>query len=210
MEFYKQPPKLRPIGLRPALLRIHSDLFLIHRRIESWRAYFPNQLTNLEKMVLVLEDRRFVSHSGIDWKSVFRETLRAATLRRHGGASTIDMQFVRTATGYRERTVKRKLYEFLLTYLMQYRYSKIVILRSYLSCAFFGSHLIGAERASKKLFSTSPDKLALEDAAFLAAMLVYPRPLSETPAWRARVQRRANYGMAIYVANKKRFDQFPG
>lgn len=210
MELNRLKPKRRWVDLRSALLCIHRDLFIVHRHVRPWRAIYPSTLTELEKMVIVLEDRRFAIHSGVDWTSVLRELFRASTFRRHGGASTIDMQFVRTATGYRERKIRRKLYEFLLTYLIQYRYSKIVILRSYLDCAFFGSHLIGADNAAMRMFGYSADTLSSHEAAFLAAMLVYPRPQSETSVWRAKVQRRANYGMTIYLADKKRFDEFPG
>jgi len=206
---YEQDPKLKLIRPREALTKIHMDLFKVHARVNSWLAYHPETLTPLEKFVLVLEDRRFISHHGFDSKSVLRELLRAVTFRRHGGASTIDMQFVRTSTGYRERTLRRKIYEIFLAVIIQFRYSKIVILRSYLACAFFGSHLRGAEAAARKVFDKSVDILSDDEAAFIAAMLVYPRPLRPTSDWQSRVQRRADYGKRIYIANKKRFDQHP-
>jgi membrane peptidoglycan carboxypeptidase len=160
-------------------------------------------------MTLILEDRRFFDHRGIDTKSAIREISRAITFRRHGGASTIDMQFVRTATGYRQKTIRRKLYEIFLVFIIQFRYSKVVILRSYLACAFFGSHLFGANRASQTLYGRDADNLTIDEAAELAAMLVYPRPRSPTPAWELKVKRRARYGIRIYVANKERFDKLP-
>jgi membrane peptidoglycan carboxypeptidase len=205
----KPKPKLGPIGIRAALLRIHTDLLRIHRRVDTWADYRFYEFSNLEKMVVVLEDRRFFNHAGIDLISCARELSRALIFRRHGGASTIDMQFVRTATGYYQKTIGRKLYEMLLTILIQYRYSKIVILRSYLDHAFFGSHLIGADKAAEALFGLGHDELNVDQAARLAAMLVYPRPLQETPAWSRRVERRARYGVSIYLTDKKRFDKIP-
>jgi membrane carboxypeptidase/penicillin-binding protein PbpC len=98
----------------------------------------------------------------------------------------------------------------LLAIIIQFRYSKVVILRSYLNRAFFGSHLIGADRAARSLFGSDPDSLSLENAALLAAMLVYPRPQVGGDAWLGRVRRRAEYGVRVYVGNKKRFDQLPG
>lgn len=208
MELFKQPPKLRLFGLRSALIKIHRDLLLIHSRVKVWAALYPSELTPLEKMVIVLEDRRFMKHLGFDCKSAVREISKALTFRRHGGASTIDMQFVRTVTGYKELTIWRKLYEILLSLLIQYRYNKVTILRSYLRCAYFGSRMIGADRASKQMFRVAADALSDDQAAMLAAMLVYPRPLSGHAAWALRVRRRANYGMSIYIANKERFDKF--
>jgi membrane peptidoglycan carboxypeptidase len=164
----------------------------------------------LEKLVLALEDRRFMRHAGVDVQSVIREVVRALMFRRHGGASTIDMQFVRTATGYKDKTLCRKAYEVILAIIIQYRYSKILILRSYLNRAFFGSRLIGADKAAMEMFGLSAVDLNLDQAATLAAMLVYPKPLAGGSDWSAKVGRRAAYGKAIYFANKKGFDQLPG
>jgi membrane peptidoglycan carboxypeptidase len=205
-----QEPKRKVPGVRPAVIKVHKDLFTIERFVRRYAAYYPVSLTALEKLTLVLEDRRFFEHRGMDIKSAIREIFRAITFRRHGGASTIDMQFVRTATGYRQKTISRKLYEIFLVFIIQFRYSKVVILRSYLACAFFGSHLFGANRASQKLYGRNADHLTIDEAAVIAAMLVYPRPRSPTPAWELKVQRRARYGIRIYIANKERFDKLPG
>ncbi len=208
--FGNQQPRLKPIGLRSALLRIHADLLKVHAKTYLFDRYSIDRLSLFEKLVIALEDRRFLRHAGIDWKSVVRELVKFVTFQKHGGASTIDMQFVRTATGYRKRTLRRKAYELILATFIQYRYSKVEILRAYVRCAFFGSRLIGAEAASNKIFGLASDRLSLDQAAFLAAMLVYPRPLRETDLWRSNVVRRANYGVRVYVANKKSFDQIPG
>lgn len=197
-------PKLRAMDFRECLLRVHRDLLKIHGSI-TWHAeYGGRTLTCLEEMVLVLEDRRFFKHAGIDIKGILREVLRAVSFRRHGGASTIDMQFVRTVTGYKSRTIARKIYEIVLASIIQYRYSKIVILRAYLDVAFFGSHLFGADRAAQALYGVAARDLSLEQAASMAAMLVYPRPLRSNDRWQSKVARRARYGMAVHAAYKKK------
>lgn len=206
---HEQKPKLPLLRFRDALTTIHKDLFTIHTRIRPYLSYFPDQLTNLEKLVLVLEDRRFFQHQGIDLRSLLREILKAITFRRHGGASTIDMQLVRTSTGYRMHTVRRKLYEMFLAWLIQFRYSKVVILRSYLACAFFGSRLRGSDAAAHKLFAKSAADLSIEEAAVIAAMLVYPKPLVPTDQWKSRLDRRAQYGKRVYIARKESFNQLP-
>lgn len=208
-KLYEQQPRLGWPGIRQMLIRVHVDLLRINSGVNHGAAYRSDSLTSLEKAVLVLEDRRFMRHSGVDVKSVVREVAKAATFRRHGGASTIDMQFVRTVTGYKKRKIRRKLYEMLLSIIIQFRYSKITILRSYIACAFFGSRLYGADRASQCVFEKGQDELSMEEAVFLAAMLVYPRPMTPSDDWVLRVQRRADYGMRVYVANKERFDQLP-
>jgi membrane peptidoglycan carboxypeptidase len=194
-------------SLRRILIQIHLDLFKIERRILYQPQ--PEPLTDFEILVLILEDRRFFNHYGIDLRSVLRELVRALTFQRFGGASTIDMQLVRTATGYRQPTLRRKLYEMLLAWIIQYRYNKFEILRSYLECAFYGSHLIGVFPAARDVFGVWAFELSFDESAELAAMLVYPRPLEPTARWRANVSRRAEYAKRLYPRLKQGFQQVP-
>lgn len=184
------------------LPRLHADLSKIADRMHV--EHLPERLDLLEIMVLIAEDRRFFRHLGVDLKSVTREAFRFVTFQRHGGASTIDMQLVRTITGYRQRTISRKLYEMMLAMIIQCRYSKIVILRTYLSCAYLGSHLTGMDAASHKVFGKARDALSVDQAAFLAAMLVYPRPLVPTTSWHDKVLQRASYIAKLYPVFRRR------
>lgn len=193
---------------RRFLIRLHRDLFKIERFVDQWATY-PYTLSTFEKMVLVSEDRRFFRHNGIDYISVVREIVKALTLQKHGGASTIDMQFVRTATGYYERTIRRKIYEMLLAALIQFRYSKIVILRSYLKHAFFGSHMYGAEKACNRIFGKYLWDITPQEAAMLASMLVYPCPRRPNDKWVAKIQRRSKFIEAMLPRFEKRFEKLP-
>ena len=201
--------RIRPLNvpsLRRCLLEIHRDLFVIDRHALP---YVPEEpLSHLEKMVLILEDRRYFCHPGFDPIACIRELVRVLTLRPYGGASTVAMQFVRTATDYKEKTIKRKLYEMFLSILVQFRYSKLDILRSYLQCAFFGSGLRGADRASKNRFGKTQHELTLQEAAFIAAMLVYPKPLIPTPLWLTKVSRRADYAVRLHPLFEQSLDKF--
>lgn len=182
--------------------RLRNDLARI-RSFEDAQAEDRTQLSALEIMTIVLEDRRFFHHFGVDLVSVLREVSRAMSFRKHGGASTIDMQFVRTATGFRQHTIGRKLYEAVLAFALQFHCGKRAILRSFLACAFFGSGLIGADAAAHKVFGKNADGLDLEEASFIAAMLAAPRPLHATPQWEAKVRRRAAYALSIYAARRE-------
>ncbi len=184
--------------------RLRSDFARIDQNVGVAPQPRAIALTSLELMTIAIEDRRFFHHPGVDARSVLRETLRVLTGRKHGGASTIDMQFVRTVTGFRAPTVKRKVYEAFLALAIQFRHRKIEILRSYLACAYFGSGLIGANAAAQRLFKKNADWLSLEEAALISAMLAYPRPLHGLPRWEQRAQRRAAYAMAVFARRKRR------
>ena len=187
-------------SLKEALISLNRDLQELDAACDV-RDFSP--LTRFEELVIALEDKRFLGHWGIDWKSVARVILKAIIGKSRGGASTIEMQFVRTVLDRRERTLSRKFREMLLAWFLCFRAHKIQVLRSYMARAFFGSHLIGSEYASKELFHLPTAELADEEAAFLAAMLVYPRPMNPTEAWWQRVERRAKYGLRI-SSNEKR------
>jgi membrane peptidoglycan carboxypeptidase len=188
-------------------LKLKADLAQVHRHIQPFSVNAPAALTALELMTIVLEDRRFFRHPGVDLRSVIRETSKALMGQKHGGASTIDMQFVRTATGFRQHTLRRKLYEALLSTAIQFRYEKLSILRSYLACAYFGSGLIGADAAARKMFGKDAERLGLREAALIGAMLACPRPLNGSASWETRVRRRAAYGLRVYASNKVRLNR---
>jgi len=198
-------PKLRPPNFRRLLIKINTDIITLDQAL--YGGYWPEQLCTLDILVVLLEDRRYFRHLGIDIKSFAREILRAATFQRHGGASTSDMEFVRTITGYKDRTISRKLYESALSIVMHFRYSKMQILRAYMREAYFGWNIIGFDQLSWNEYEKPFHELGLEESSRLAAMLVYPKPRLETPAWRQQVDRRAKYGVILYARHKKRLDK---
>lgn len=194
---------MNKLSLIELVRRVRNDLFLIEKHIVDDLCDGRRSLTVIEAAVLVLEDHRYLNHRGIDWYSVLREVLKALFGQRHGGASTIEMQFVRTVTGLRERTLRRKLYEMLLAYIVVSKFGKQRILNAYLACAYFGSGLHGIEKACLANFSKRPDQLIKSEALFVAATLVYPRPVIPTQNWRNKVERRAAYGERVYCRLKR-------
>src|SRR5438552_4080695 len=99
----------------------------------------------------------------------------------------------------------------LLSFLIQYRYSKIQILRSYLDLAFFGSHLYGIDNALRFLFNKNRyfDELTPGEAAIIASLLVYPRPLVPNDLWHDKVRKRAEYLLSLYPRFEQRFEKLP-
>jgi membrane peptidoglycan carboxypeptidase len=73
-----------------------------------------------------------------------------------------------------------------------------------MACAFFGSGLVGADAAARKVFGKAANRLTLDQAALIAAMLARPRPLDGSAGWEARVRRRAAYGLQVYGSSRRR------
>lgn len=203
--------------MRPKLPTFRSSLLRLHQailRIDENRLWIDRSppLSNIEIMVLLLEDRRFFEHVGFDWRSIFREVAQAIRGKRHGGASTIDMQLFRTASNRYERTIRRKVREIIGVIVMQRKFSKIEILRTYLQVAYFGTGLEGVSDAIKAMFPElayspweEPSELTLEQAATIASLLVYPKPRIINANWSTKVRRRADYGIMLYRREKQRF-----
>lgn len=206
-----RPP--RP-SFRSSLIRIHDAIIKIEE--ERWAVSQTPTLTRLEKLVLLLEDRRFLYHRGVDWRAVLREFLKAVTGKRHGGASTIDMQLFRTISDRYERTARRKIREWIGTYVLQRRFTKLEILRVYLRVAYLGTGIKGSIEAAHALFpelaseydcELDEERFTLDQLAQIASLLVYPKPRIANANWQTKIRRRADYGLALYAGREKKFDK---
>lgn len=192
-------------SLKLFLVSLNLELDQISENYINWCG--STSLSPFEKCVIVLEDRRYFKHSGVDFVSVCRELWKRLRTGRSGGASTVDMQFVRTVNNRKELTLTRKYREMLMAWLANYHFDKLDMLRSYLAIAYFGHSLTGADEAAFEVFGKSPDSLNYEEGAFLAAMLVYPRPSHQSDAWQRRVERRAAYALRLMPGFEKSFNQ---
>ncbi|MBL0169459.1 MAG: PBP1A family penicillin-binding protein [Gemmatimonadaceae bacterium] len=132
---------------------------------------------------VAVEDRRFYSHHGIDWRGVARasvENVKALGVRE--GASTITMQLARNVfLSHRanERSIPRKLLEWRYAMLIERALDKPAILERYLNAIYLGNGVYGVEGASQDLFGKSVRDVTLAEAALLAGL---PKaPSSYTP-----------------------------
>ena len=122
---------------RPKLpLRVYSsDGVLIGEFGEERRNLTP--IAEIPKVmkeaVLAIEDARFYSHSGVDYKGLLRAGVANLGKAKSQGASTITMQVARNVYLSSEKTFTRKLYEVLLTFKLEHLLSKDQILEIYMN-----------------------------------------------------------------------------
>jgi membrane peptidoglycan carboxypeptidase len=178
--------------LRALLINLNKDLWRIASKIPTFEAEFDE----FDYLVMAIEDRRYLNHRGIDIVSIGRETVKMLLRKKHGGASTIDMQMVRTLTNYREVTIRRKLYEMTLALIVNFKYTKFQIMKCYMDNAFFGSHLIGITSASQCVYGRPLSSLTEFEKARLAAMLLKPRPRTPSAEWESAIDARATYAQS--------------
>jgi len=139
------------------------------------RPYYRASLDDwIVKAAIAAEDKRFLSHGGVDPFSLARAVCQnLAARRRISGASTITMQTVRLIRPHR-RTWFWKIVESVQALRLERVWTKEQIVSHYLNRAPFGSNLVGIEAASWGWFGKAPAQLNLGEAALLAGLLQSP------------------------------------
>src|SRR5688572_11928609 len=147
---------------------------------------------------VLVEDKRFYGHSGIDWIRVpgaALRNLRAGSTQQ--GFSTITMQLARNV--FPERISRerrglegliRKLKEVKVARAIEARYSKDKILELYLNQINLGNGAYGVETASQRYFGKSVQDLNLAEAAMLAALPKAPARYNPRRFPERAIQRR--------------------
>ncbi len=133
----------------------------------------------IPKAVIAIEDRRFMSHFGVDPIGLARAMVANVLAGRMvQGGSTLTQQLAKNLFLKPERTVERKVQEVLLAVWLEQKYTKDQILELYLNRVFFGSNAYGVEAASRRYFQKSAREVTLHEAALLAGLLKAPSRLS--------------------------------
>ncbi len=124
----------------------------------------------LQQATIAIEDKNFYKHSGFDVGGIGRAALRMVLGGKLQGGSTITQQLVKNVLLSQQRTITRKLKEFILTVQVERRYTKQQILQMYLNEAPYGGTAYGVEAASQSYFGKSVSELDLAQTAVLAGI----------------------------------------
>ena len=145
---------------------------------------------HLVDAVIVLEDRRFFEHYGVDLRGLVRAMLQnLKELRYSQGASTITQQLSKLIFLNSEKTLSRKIRELMIAFYLEYKFTKNEILTMYLNRAYFGSGQYGIKAASKRFFLKEPKDLSIAEASILAGSLKAPSRLALTVNKKASISR---------------------
>ncbi len=163
--------------LEPELITYLFDESREKRRIVRY-AELPDQLV---KAVLAIEDRRFFSHPGLDPLRIIGAALRNLRAESYlQGGSTITQQLVKNFFLTSERTIRRKVQEAFLAFVLERRASKQEILELYLNEIYLGQagsfSINGIGEAARMYFRKDVANLTLPEAALLAGMIQSPNP----------------------------------
>jgi 1A family penicillin-binding protein len=166
------------------------DIFENERRTPIKIEDMPDYL---KKGTVAIEDKNFYTHNGFDILGTIRGLSRIVTRGYAQGGSTLTQQLVKNVLLTSERSVWRKVKEFILAVQIERKYSKDEILQMYLNEAPYGGNARGVETASEIYFGKSAKDLNLVESAILAGMPQSPSrysPYSSTPT--AYIDRTTN------------------
>ncbi|MFA5838724.1 MAG: transglycosylase domain-containing protein [Candidatus Paceibacterota bacterium] len=126
---------------------------------------------HLKNATVAIEDAEFYEHDGIKFSSIIRAVLsNIISLDMGQGGSTITQQVIKNSLLTSEKTVTRKLKEWVLALKIEQAMSKDSILELYLNEIPYGGSLYGIEEASNAFFGKSSQDLTLAESAYLAAL----------------------------------------
>ncbi|MGQ2862268.1 transglycosylase domain-containing protein, partial [Leptospira interrogans] len=164
-----------------------SEIFAKKTSNLEWDAY-PE---NLKKIVLLVEDRKFFSHGGINYMSLLRAIfVNITSFRFKQGASTITQQLARILLDDREKSLVRKIKEAQLAFALEYSYEKKQIFLYYLNNVYLGHGAFGFASAAEFYFKKTPSELNTEEMIVLASLASAPNrfsPLKNPDLSRQRV-----------------------
>ena len=146
---------------------------------DKWRFPIEEDTLPLDivKAISLKEDRWFWHHPGVSPAAIVRAFFQnMAQGKRVSGASTITMQVVRLLHPA-ARTWPNKVREMGEAVLLEGRYSKLEILRTYLNLLPYGGNIEGINSAARLYYGTSASRLTLAQIATLITIPNRPTTL---------------------------------
>ena len=123
-----------------------------------------------------IEDQRFMSHVGVDWKRTLSAFLNQfmGFYDSNQGGSTITQQLIKNLTGEKEQSPKRKAREILRALIIEKKLKKEQILEAYLNTISLGNGICGVQVAANYYFNKDVSELTLLECASIAGITKNP------------------------------------
>ncbi len=135
--------------------------------------------TYIQKATVAIEDANFYDNIGIEPTSIIRAVIANLVSGGYGqGASTITQQVVKNTLLTQDKTITRKIKEWVLAIKLTKIMPKNKILETYLNETSYGGTIYGVEEASRSFFGKTAKDVTLAEAAYLAAIPQAPSRFS--------------------------------
>lgn len=124
----------------------------------------------MAKAFIAIEDKRFNSHSGVDWI----RTVKVTTEMNGQGGSTMTQQLIKNLTDEDQVTFIRKFNEILQALNLERNYSKDEIIEAYMNTLYLSHGCYGVKTAAETYFGKELEDLNIAECASIAAITQYP------------------------------------
>lgn len=146
---------------------------------------------DIQKGTIAIEDSNFYNNIGIEPSSVLRAILANFLSGNYSqGASTITQQVIKNSLLTTDKTVTRKIKEWILAIKLTRAMTKDQILEIYLNESPYGGTVYGVEQASQTFFGKPAKDISLAQSAYLAAIPKAPTYYSPYGAHRDALDAR--------------------
>ncbi len=156
-------------------------LYDLHQDVKRTVVPFENISRHIKNATIAIEDDQFYNHYGIEPMSILRAVIanfQEGNLLGGQGGSTITQQVIKNSLLQREKTITRKVKEWILAIKLERIISKDEILGIYLNESPYGGTIYGVEEASQAFFGKSASEVTLAESAYLASLPQAPTYLS--------------------------------
>ncbi len=168
----------------------------------------PQDLVNA---TIAIEDKEFYRHHGFSIKGISKAIIynfKNGSDSKLRGGSTITQQLVKNVFLSNEKSLNRKLREWILAVLLESKLSKEEILERYFNQVPYGGNVYGVAEAADRYFRKKLNELNLAEMAFLAGLPAAPgsySPFSENGYRLAKI--RQEHVLEQMVAYNQSIDQ---
>jgi penicillin-binding protein 1B len=179
------------VSLEPVLI---SGMRSGSRQVREWIP-LDRVPPTLIQTLLIIEDRRFFSHFGVDpiaigrafWVNMTRGVLVQ-------GGSTLTQQLAKNLYYSPKRTIGRKLRELMAAMALEFKYQKEEILESYVNEIYLGQagpvSIYGVREAAHRYFSKDLDDLSIDEIALIVGLIKGPNAYSPVKSVESATTRR--------------------
>ena len=146
-------------------------LYDVHQDVKRTEIPFENISMNLKNATVAIEDAEFYQHGGIKITSIIRAFFaNIFSGKISQGGSTITQQVVKNSILTQDKTITRKLKEWVISIELEKVMTKDQILSLYLNEAPYGGNIYGIQEASQTYFGKDAADVTLAESAYLAAI----------------------------------------
>ena len=176
-------------------------LYDIHKDVRRTVVPFDQISRNIKNATVAIEDASFYQHNGIEPRAILRAVF--ANLTDFGysqGGSTITQQVVKNSILTNDKTITRKLKEWVLALKLEKTKSKEEILSLYLNEIPYGGSIYGIEEASQNFFGKKASDLSVAESAYLASLPQAPSYYSPYGTHKDKLGERKNFALERMLA----------